>query len=198
MTETPSVPQAARWIVPALTVLVTSGATTLFFLVYSDVDTAVLDALFVVIFGVGFVLALANVVQAVVVGVSKRAGYLAFCRRVMLLVKLGLVPFYLAGAAILVFFSLVSFFPFGFVVSLAAYGFLVPFGWIVMACCSAWTFVYAVGLWRAGLLSSGACVISCILSLFFVCDVVCAVVLFVHGRKSERVLAGASQNERIA
>lgn len=198
MTEPPSVPEAARWIVPTLTVLAMSGTTVLFALFPFGSEDAMLEVMLTVVFGGGFVLAGANIVQAVVMAVSKRSGYLAFSRRAMLLVKLGLVPFYLAGAVLIALLWAMSILPFGMFLPFVAIGPLVTFGWVVVACCSAWTFVYAVGLWRAGLLSAGACAASCILSLFFVADVVCAIVLFACGRKRERTRTATSQNRGIA
>ena len=198
MTEPPSVPQAARWIVPMLTVIAMSGTTVLFALFPFGDEDAMLEAMLAVAFGGGFVLAGANVVQAVFMAVSKRSGYRAFSRRAMLLVKLGLVPFYLAGAVLIALLWVMSILPFGMILPFVAIGPLATFGWIVVACCSAWTFVYAVGLRRAGLLSAGACAASCILSLFFVTDVACAIVLFVCGRKRERVFAAASPSGGIA
>lgn len=184
-------PGFARWIVPTLTVLAMSGSTAVFVLVpfaSDDVAVAVLGA---TAFGGGLVLAVANVVQAVVMAVSKRPGLLAFSRRAMLLVKLGLMPFYLVGAVVLAALGVMSILPFGIMLPFVAIGPLVTFGWFVLACCSAWTFAYAAGLWRAGLLSSGACAASCILSLFFVADVACAVALFACGRKRERMAAAS-------
>lgn len=198
MTEPARAPGIARWIVPALTVLAMSGTAAVFALVPFTSDDVAIDVLAAVAFGGGIVLAVANVVQAVVMAVSKRAGLLAFSRRAMLLVKLGLVPFYLAGAALIVILGVMSILPFGVMLPFVAIGPLVTFGWVVVACCSAWTFVYAAGLWRAGLLSSGACVASCILSLFFVADVVCAVVLFACGRTRERAALDASQVRGLA
>ncbi len=107
----------------------------------------------------------------------------------MLLLKLGLVPLYLIGGAVVLFAGAMAVHPvlaatFPLVTVVLP---LVTFGWAVMACCSAWTFAYAVSAWRAGLLSAGACVAFCVLSLLFVADVVCAVVLFALGRARERL-----------
>lgn len=189
MTEPARKPGIFRWIVPVLTVLAMSGTTVVFALVPFTSDDVAMDILATVAFGGGFVLAVANAVQAVRMASSKRAGYLAFSRRAMLLVKLGLVPLYLMGALVIALFGMMSILPFGIMLPFVAIGPLVTFGWVVLACCSTWTFVYAAGLWRAGLLSSAACVASCVLSLFFVMDVACAVVLFACGRRRERMLA---------
>lgn len=195
MNDLSSASGVPRWLVPALTVFATSGAAATFLLVPFGDDGVLLKALLVVMFGGGFALGAANVVQAVVMTVSKRPGLLAFSRRAMLLVKLGLVPFYLAGGVLVALFGMLSlgFLPFGSTMPLLTIAPLVTFGWILMACCSAWMFVYAVGLKRARLLSSSACAAFCILSLFFVADVVCAVVLFAYGRKRERITESASQ-----
>lgn len=198
MTEPARAPGVCRWIVPALTVLVMTGTTAVFALVPFTSDDVAVGALATVAFGGGLVLAVANVVQAVVTAVSKRAGYLAFSRRAMLLVKLGLVPFYLVGGALIALLGVMSLLPFGVMLPIVAIGPLATFGWIVMSCCSAWAFVYAAGLWRAGLLSSGACVAACVLSLFFVADVVCAIVLFACGRKRERAMPATSQVRGLA
>lgn len=181
----------ARWIVPVLTVLTTSGVLVVVGLVpspdESDASALLLGGL---LFGCGFMLSVANVVQAVVMATRTRPVPLAFFRRAMLLLKLGMIPFYLIGGVVVLFAGLMSIHPV-LAVTLPLFTIaapLVTFGWIVMACCSAWTFAYAVSAWRAGLLSTGACVASCVLSLFFVADVVCAVVLFVTGRSRERRL----------
>lgn len=198
MTEPARKPGISRWIVPVLTVLAMSGTTAVFVLVSFAEDDVAVGVLVAVAFGGGLVLAVANVVQAVVMAVSKRAGLLAFSRRAMLLVKLGLAPFYLVGAVLIAALGVMSILPFGIMLPFVAIGPLVTFGWAVLACCSAWTFVYAAGLWRAGLLSSSACVASCVLSLFFVADVACAVVLFACGRKRERMLPVAPQVRGLA
>lgn len=181
----------ARWIVPILTVLTTSGVLAAACLVPSpDESDASAFLLMGLLFGGGFVLAVANVVQAVVMAVRTRPAPLAFFRGAMLLLKLGLVPFYLIGGVVVLFAGLMAIHPVLAatlpLITIAAP--LVTFGWIVMACCSAWTFAYAVSAWRAGLLSTGACVASCVLSLFFVADVVCAIILFATGRTRERRL----------
>ena len=186
MTEPARMRGVARWIVPALTVLALSGTTLLFVVVPFDGDDPALPVMLGVVLGGGLVLAAANVVQAVAMAVSKRPDYLAFSRRVMLLLKLGLMPFYLAGGFLVGVLGVMSVLPFGIMLPFVAIGPLVTFGWAVMACCSAWTIVYAVGLWRAGLLSTGACVAFCVFSAFFAADVVCAVVLFACGRSRER------------
>lgn len=179
----------ARWIVPVLTVLATSGVLLLSILVPSpDESESGTLLLFGTLFGGGFALAVANVVQAVVMAVRTRPAPLAFFRGAMLLLKLGLVPFYLIGGMVVLFAGLMSIHPVlaGALPLLTIAAPLTTFGWVVMACCSAWTFAYAVSAWRAGLLSAGACVALCVLSLFFVADVVCAVVLFAMGRTRER------------
>lgn len=180
-----------RWIIPVLTVLTTSGVLVVAGLVPSpddsDASALLLGGL---LFGCGFVLAVTNVVQAVVMAVRTRPVPLAFLRRAMLLLKLGLIPFYLIGGAVVLLGGLMAIHPV-LAVTLPLFTIVAPlvtFGWIIMACCSAWTFAYAVSAWRAGLLSTGACVALCVLSLFFVADVVCAIVLFVTGRTRERRL----------
>lgn len=115
MNDLSSASGVPRWLVPALTVFATSGAAVTFLLVPFGDDGVLLKALLVVMFGGGFALGAANVVQAVVMTVSKRPGLLAFSRRAMLLVKLGLVPFYLAGGVLVALFGMLSlgFLPFG-------------------------------------------------------------------------------------
>ncbi len=186
---TPS--HGARWIVPVLTVLATSGTCIAAMAVPSDAAGAVTAVLFAVLFGGGFALGVGNVVQAVVTSSRKRGGWLAFCRRALLLLKLGLVPFHLIGGLAVLAAALFSLHPIGammFPLLTMALP-LTAFGWCIMACCSAWAFAYAIGAWRAGLLSAGACVAACVLSLFFVADVVCAVALFAIGRSRERAAA---------
>ena len=196
MAEPARVPGFARWIVPTLTVLALSGSTVLFVLAPLDAGDPALQALLAVAFAGGLALAVANVVQSVVMAVSKRPGYLTFSRRAMLLVKLGLVPFYLAGAFVVGVLGLMSVLPFGIMLPFVAIGPLVTFGWVVMTCCSAWTAVYAAGLWRVGRLSVAACIASCVLSALFVADVACAVALFAWGRRRER--AAVSQGGVVA
>lgn len=95
MTEPARKPGISRWIVPVLTALAMSGTTTAVALVPFTEDDVAIGILAAAAFGGGLVLAVANVVKAVVMAVSKWDGLLAFLRRAMLLVKLGLAPFYL-------------------------------------------------------------------------------------------------------
>lgn len=193
-------PGIVRWIVPVLTVATTSGSIVAFLWAPADGDDALALVLLGAVFGGGLACAVATVAQAAAMAVRERPGALPFFRRAMLLVKLGLVPLYLAGALMVLFASVMAIHPVLAAVlpllTIAAP--LVAFGWILMACCSAWTIAYAAGLWRAGRLAAGECVAYCVLSFFFVADVACAIVLFIRGRSRELDASGAPQIEEVA
>lgn len=190
----------ARWIVPVLTVLVTSGSIVAILLVPTGSSDALVLTLLGAMFVGGLACAVATVVQAVVMAVRRRPATLPFLRRAMLLVKLGLVPFYLAGALVVLLAGVMAIHPVLAValplLTIAAP--LVMFGWVIMACCSAWTIAYALGLGRAGGMSAGECAVYCILSFFFVADVACAVVLFVRGRSRELDVSSSPQAQGVA
>lgn len=197
MTESVRLSGIARWIVPVLTVLVTTGSLVVLLAAPDDGDFGM--ALVALLFLGGPSLGIAAVVQAVAMSVRTSPGALPFFRRAMLLVKLGLVPLYLFGALLVLFAGLMAVHP----VLAAALplftiaGPLVTYGWVMVALCSAWTLAYAVGLWRAGGIGAGECAAYCVLSFFFVADVVCAVVLFARGRPRERVAAAAAPQVQV-
>lgn len=176
----------AWWIVPIAFVVVTMGSLILSFVLSSTNNEFASNLMMVTIVG-GLLLGFANITQALVMGLSKRPQCLPFARRALLLIKLAFVPLFLMGGLAIVVMSLMIIHPVLAAIPLIAIPPMLVFGWFLLAAGSSWTFVYAIGLARERRILPGECVAHCILSLFFVADVVDAIVLFVRGRKRDQV-----------
>lgn len=176
-----------RWIIPIAYVLVMNGFVVLAvasMLFDTDIWGA-FDPILNFLSLSALILMIANTVECIVIHARGAEGRRAFSRRVMLLLKLGLIPFFCLGACIIVVFTLLLIHP-----VLAAAGIItVPFaliiGWFVMMSGSLWAIAYVLGLRRDNLLYTSECVAHFILQLVFFLDVADTIGLFVRGRKLE-------------
>lgn len=175
----------AWWIIPIAFVVLILGSFVLSLLGLAGDNDSALN-LVSLSFGGGLLLGLANMVQALVLGLTRRPQCLPFVRRALLLIKLAFIPLFVLFGGLIAMLSIMLIHPVLASIPLITIPLLLVLGWLLLAVGSSWTFVYAIGLACERRISPGECVVHCILSLFFVADVVDAVVLFVRGRKRER------------
>lgn len=138
------------------------------------------------------VLFVANILECAIITARDAPGLRAFSRRTMLMMKLGLIPFFLFGGLIMLFLMVLSIHPVLAVAGWISLPIAAAFGWLIMMGGSAWAITYALELRRAGFISAGECAAHVVLQLFFFADVVDAVVLFARGRKRERLFTGGA------
>lgn len=169
-----------RWIVPVAYVAV---ADSLALPLVVDGSGQLTDAVLPAQISCIAALLVANLVQCAVMHARKAPLRRAFSRRAMLLVKLGLVPFYCLGALLVAYSALIALHPVLFLAGMLLVPLLIACGWLAMMGGSAWAIAYAVGLCRDGRISVVECVVHVISQLVLVADVVSAVVLFARGRK---------------
>ena len=130
-------------------------------------------------------LMVANIVQCLAMHVCKAPGRRVFSRCALLLIKLGLIPFFCMGALAVAFSALLALHPVLFMAGLFMTPLLLACGWLAMMGGSCWAMAYALGLRRDGLISTGECAVHVVAQLFFVADVADGIVLFVRGRRLE-------------
>lgn len=176
-----------RWIIPIAYVLALAGFLVLL-LVPADAnlkDSGAVDGVLGTLTAAGAILLLANIVECVVLHASSAPYRRTFSRRAMLLMKLGLIPFFCFGGLMMGVLLLLSIHPVLAVAGWMGALFAAAIGWMVMMSGSVWAIAYAVGLYRDGLMSGGECVVHVLLQFFFVADVIDGIVLFFRGRKKE-------------
>ena len=127
---------------------------------------------------------LASIVLGIVVAARRNADGLRTTRAIMLMFKLGLVPFFiLGGIAELVLFIT------GFHPILVGFGWVLAFlggvlGWITMVSGSVWAIATAAKMRRLGRITTGELVAHVILQLIFVADFIDAIVLYISSKKA--------------
>lgn len=103
-------------------------------------------------------------------------------RRGMLIIKLGLMPFFIVGGLLCLVLAVI---PATGILSF----FFVIMGWLIMMTGSVWSICYALSLRKMGAMSSGKMVLFVFTQFFFVLDVISAIVIAFVGRKSD-VMSG--------
>ena len=182
-------PNPLCWIVPIGYVVALYGlAATL--AAVGFVDDTKFEGLIEVLVNTCGLLALgfffANIVLGIVLGVRGGAGRRAFLRKSMLLVKLGLIPFFLFGALVMLAMAAISVLPMFAMFGVMFLPLLAVLGWLIMAGGSSWSIAYAARMRRDGLISGSECALHIVLQLLFVADVADAIALFVRGRSLEQ------------
>lgn len=177
-----------RWIAPAAYVTSINGILALAWLsVEIDPEgTGLFDLGFTALGLCALVAYIAGIVECVVLFARKAEGRLAFARRAMLLVKLGLIPFFCLGGLIMALLMLLSLHPVMAMLGWVSLPFALAVGWITLMGGSAYAIAYAAELRGSGRISTGECAAHIVLQAFFLADVVDALVLFFRGRALER------------
>lgn len=125
---------------------------------------------------VPFDLAAANIAAAV-------AGYRlesrAFLLNSAVLLKYGLVPFFVIGGALVVFFALSTFIPVPFMLFVGPPTalFLLAVGWVFMVLGSAYSLAYLIAARRDGVRSATFSVVNAVFQFMFVADIIDVMVL---------------------
>ncbi len=129
------------------------------------------------------VLLLASVILGIVAAASKYPDALVTTRAIMLLYKLGLIPFFIAGGFDEVILIIAGFHPvlvgFGWILAIIC-GVM---GWCVMFSGSMWAIATAIHLKRQRRISGGELAAHIILQLIFVADVIDGIILFVRSKR---------------
>lgn len=128
------------------------------------------------------VLLLASLVLGIVAAASKRPATIVETRRLMLLFKIGLIPFFLVGGLMEMLFFLLGLHP---VLPFIGWGMgimLAVMGWFTMLSGSIWAIATAVHLRRQNIIGAGELAAHIVLQLMFVADVIDAVILFIRSR----------------
>lgn len=151
--------------------------------VVGTVASALSDTLVPVLWVLIPLVQLASIVLGIVVAARRDPEGLRTTRSIMLLFKLGLLPFYACGALIEFVFLVMGFHPI-----LVGLGWMLGFlagalGWVTMLSGSVWAMATAAKLRRLGLISTGELVAHIILQLIFVADFIDAMVLYASSRR---------------
>lgn len=100
-------------------------------------------------------------------------------RRGMLIIKLGLIPFYIEGGLLCFVFLILP--------ALALLSFLFGIiGWCIMMTGSAWAICYALSLRKMGALTNGKTILVVLMQFIFVLDVISAIIIAIIGRRYEK------------
>lgn len=160
-----------------MTVAEESGNTAASFLIETVVE-GVAPAMWVII----PLLQLASVILGAVAAASRQPAALVTCRSIMLLFKVGLIPFFLCGAVVELLFLVLGLHPVLPFIGWAMGAALGVMGWLTMFSGSIWAIATAVHLYRQHIASGGELAAHIVLQLMFVADVVDAVILFVRSK----------------
>lgn len=183
-----------RWIAPAAYVASINGILVLVWL-SMEIDpegTGLFDPGFTALGLCALVAYIVGVAECVALFARKAEGRLAFARRAMLLVRLGLIPFFCLGGLIMALLMLLSLHPVMAMLGWVSLPFAAATGWITLMGGSAYAIAYAAGLRGSGRISAGECAAHIVLQAFFFADVVDALVLFFRGRALERRPGGSA------
>lgn len=128
-------------------------------------------------------LQIVNLILGIIVAVRKDSDALSVARAIMLIYKLGLIPFFILGGIIEVLCIIGGFHPIlvGFM-WVIGFG-LAILGWLAVMSGSIWTIATAVKAKRSTTITSGECALYIVLSLFFVTDAVGSIILFVRSKR---------------
>lgn len=148
--------------------------------VWGAVEGVLVDVLIPVLSVATPLLQIACLVFAIIAAARKGPDIMRTSRAIMLMFKLGLIPFFICGA-ILEF----AFFVAGFHPIMPGFGWMLAFvltilGWFAMLPGSVWAMATAIHLRRRGLISGGEMAAHIVLQLFFVADVIDAIIIFVR------------------
>lgn len=174
-----------KWVLALAAVAIALVNTALFSVYLAPDGNEVLTTLFDVSLFAGLALLFVLAIIALVLHNSSARCNPVCERQVMLIIKLGLVPFYLFGG-MLIFVLMV----------IPATALMTPLlaaaGWLVMLTGSVWAICYALSMRKAGMISGGVAALFIVMQFFFVLDVVAALVMFFLGRSREKAAeAGA-------
>lgn len=176
-----------RWIIPVAYILVLDSFLALALLspVIDPESTGMYGAVLGPLSIAAAVLFAATLTECIVLHATNAPCRRTFARRVMLLTKIGLLPFFILGELVMAALMILSIHPVLAVTGWIAIPFATAIGWAAMMGGSIWAMSYALGLYRDGLISGGECTVHVVLQVFFFADVVDAIILFVRGRKKE-------------
>ena len=127
-------------------------------------------------------LQVASIVLGIIAAASKRPATIVETRRLMLLFKVGLIPFFLMGAVLEAVCLLLGLHPVLPFIGWAMGAVLATMGWFTMISGSIWAIATAVHLYRQRAIRGGELAAHIVLQLMFVADVVDAIILFVRSR----------------
>lgn len=127
-------------------------------------------------------LQVASIALGIAAAASKRPATIVETRRIMLLFKIGLLPFFLMGGVLEGLFFLLGLHPVLPFIGWAMGAMLAVMGWFTMVSGSLWAIATAVHLYRQRAISAGELAAHIVLQLMFVADVVDAIILFVRSK----------------
>ena len=177
-----------RWIAPVAYVASINGILALAALsVELDPEsTGMFDGGFALLGLCTAVAYVTGIVECIVLFARKADGRLAFARRAMMLVKLGLIPFFCLGGLIMALLLVLSLHPVMAMLGWISLPFAAATGWMVLMGGSAYAIAYVAGLRGNRRISAGECAVHVIAQTMFFADVIDAIVLFFRGRALER------------
>ncbi len=130
------------------------------------------------------ILELTSVVLGIIAAVNTNPCTLKTTRSIMLLFKLGLIPFFILGTLLELMCFVMGFHPifvgFGWAIGLV----IGALGWLTMMSGSVWGIATAVQMKKQQLISGTELAAHIVLQLLFVADVISAIILFVRSRRS--------------
>lgn len=183
-----------RWIAPIGYIASINGMLVLVGLSteFDPESTGMFDGGFTVLGLCALAAFVAGIAECIVLFARKADGRLAFARRAMLLVKLGLVPFFCLGGLIMALLLVLSLHPVMAMLGWVSLPFAAATGWIVLMGGSAYSIAYAAGLRGDRRISTGECAVHIIAQTMFFADVIDMIALFFRGRALERRVGAAS------
>ncbi len=179
----------AWWIIPIAYVVATNACLIVPLFILPGISEANPDASGALTSGIFLLLSgcwVASLAQCIVMHVRRVPQRREFSRRAMLLMKLGLLPFFCMGGVLILLLALVSFHPILIMIGVMGIPLMLVTGWFAMLAGSVWAIAYAEGLHQDRTISTAECVIHTIAQLFFFLDAIDAIVLFVRGKKNQQ------------
>ncbi|WP_139653469.1 hypothetical protein [Raoultibacter phocaeensis] len=176
-----------RWIIPIAYVVSLDGCVALFLVgaFFELEESNAFETAVVALMGIGGILLIASIVECIVLHAVNAPYRQTFSRRIMLLTKVGLVPFFCLYGFALAILIVGSTDPLLATTSRLSIFAAVLIGWTAMMGGSAWAIAYAFSLYREKLMCAGEFVVHTLLQLIFFADFFDALVLFAVGRARE-------------
>ena len=142
-------------------------------------------------------LQIACITLGIIAAINNTPTTIRTTRAIMLTFKIGLIPFFIIGGIMIAVFLVVGLHP---VLAMFGWGlaaFMGILGWLTLITGSAWSIATAVQLRRLRQIGTGEMAAHIVLQLFFVADVIDAIVLFSRS-KSAGVLVPAQPVMEVA
>lgn len=196
----PTVLCALSWVVAIITIVIANAIALSFIIGFTDFSSTdsmelesssfmsdndpILDLLVNITLITVPILQIASLILGIIVAVRNDNDSIRTTGSLMLLYKIGLVPFFLVGGTVEAFCIIGGFHPIFVGLTWVIGVILGVFGWFMLMAGSIWSIATAILMKRARVISAGELAVYIIMELFFFIDFIGAIIIFFRSRSA--------------